>query len=409
VPYCVRCGTQETAGQNFCPVCGAQSVRAPAPARPKGAVGDAKVLVGIDLVPPRQSRWSVLFRVVLLLPLIFVLAAILIAAFFVAVVAWFAALATKRVPEGMQRFLTRALRFHANVLAYQDLLIPRWPGITLNEKARDQVRIEVDRVELRRASVFFRLILALPGLIVAQAVSLGSYPLLLAMWIVGIVTGREPRALHQALALILRYTIRFEAYFFLLTPTQPFQGFLGDEDDIGTSAPLGSDVVPLPTRWSVVKAAKVFVVIALILSAPVYAFQRKADNVLLSPLKSALSRIVVEGSYRQISSAISSFDSSASMCQSSTSTHCMMLASQALYDALSQQTSLLSRDSFFPSDALGASIRYEAAINALGDEVLEVERSRSVQSQLNIVDGKFQSTVTDFNNDYAALKARIGG
>jgi hypothetical protein len=45
----------------------------------------------------------------------------------------------------------------------------------------------------------------------------------------------------------------------------------------------------------------------------------------------------------------------------------------------------------------------------LGDEVLEVERSRSVQSQLNIVDGKFQSTVTDFNNDYAALKARIGG
>jgi hypothetical protein len=229
------------------------------------------------------------------------------------------------------------------------------------------------------------------------------------MWIVGIVTGREPRALHQALALILRYTIRFEAYFFLLTPTQPFQGFLGDEDDIGTSAPLGSDVVPLPTRWSVVKAAKVFVVIALILSAPVYAFQRKADNVLLSPLKSALSRIVVEGSYRQISSAISSFDSSASMCQSSTSTHCMMLASQALYDALSQQTSLLSRDSFFPSDALGASIRYEAAINALGDEVLEVERSRSVQSQLNIVDGKFQSTVTDFNNDYAALKARIGG
>jgi hypothetical protein len=87
----------------------------------------------------------------------------------------------------------------------------------------------------------------------------------------------------------------------------------------------------------------------------------------------------------------------------------MMLASQALYDALSQQTSLLSRDSFFPSDALGASIRYEAAINALGDEVLEVERSRSVQSQLNIVDGKFQSTVTDFNNDYAALKARIGG
>jgi hypothetical protein len=208
------------------------------------------------------------------------LAVIWLAAFFVVVAAWFTALFTKRVPEDMQRFLTKVLRFHANVLAYEFFLIPRWPGITLNEKVNDQVRIEVDHTELRRSAVFFRLILAIPALIVQEAVSLGSYPLLAVMWVWGIVTGRESRALHQALALVLRFSIRCGAFQLLLTPTQPFRGFFGDENesDVYTSVPL--DASALPTHWRVEKSAKVLVVVALILSVPLSALQRSENSAL---------------------------------------------------------------------------------------------------------------------------------
>jgi len=36
---------------------------------------------------------------------------------------------------------------------------------------------------LRQTAVFFRFILVFPALIVQEAVSLGSYPLLLVMWV----------------------------------------------------------------------------------------------------------------------------------------------------------------------------------------------------------------------------------
>jgi hypothetical protein len=270
--YCINCGTSESVAQKFCPVCGAAS--ALASTQPGFSGGEARVLVGIDLNPPRQSRWSVLFRFFLWLPLVMVLAVIWLAAFFVVVAAWFSALFTKRVPDGMQRFLTMALRFHANVLAYEFLLIPRWPGITLNQKVNDQVRIEVNHTELRRTAVFFRLILAIPALIVQEAVSLGSYPLLVVMWVWGIVTGQESRALHQALALVLRFSIRYQAYLLLLTPTQPFKGFFGDENESGVNTSATLDANALPTNWRVEKATKVLVVVALILSVPMSALQR---------------------------------------------------------------------------------------------------------------------------------------
>jgi hypothetical protein len=275
--YCINCGTEDAVGQKFCPVCGAASTLASALGGPPG--GEARVLVGINLNPPRQSRWSILFRFILLLPLSFVLVAIWVAALFVSIAAWFAALFTKRVPDGTQRFLTKALRFNANVMAYEFLLIPRWPGITLNEKANDQVRIEVDHVELRQTAVFFRFILVFPALIVQEAVSLGSYPLLLVMWVWGIITGREPRALHQALALMIRFTLRLEAYLLLLTPTQPFKGFFGDESDISVYDPVAPDANTLPTLWKVIQPAKVLLVIALILSVPLYALQRHEQSV----------------------------------------------------------------------------------------------------------------------------------
>ncbi len=410
--YCTNCGTQDSPGQRFCVVCGtallAPTRAAAMPAvRPVSSNEEAQVLIGISLDPPRQARWSVFLRLILALPLFVVLFFIAIAGFFATIAAWFAALFTKRVPEGIQRFLTKVLRFHANLLAYEFLLTPRWPGITLNERANDQVLIEVDHADLRRSSVFFRCVLAFPAGIVGQALSLGSYPILLVMWIWGIVVGRESRTLHQALALVMRYQVRYLAYACLLTPTQPFKGFLGDGEEQKADQLSTLTAGSRPTRWGVIKSGRVMVVIALLLSVPIYALQIRGNDLLLTPFKSIISRALVDGSNIKISAAINQFDSSVSTCQSSTSPGCMSQAARDAYNVLLQQSSVLNSFTIFPSDVHSQLNRYELSIDTLESELLQVEDTKSVQAQLDVIDNQFQTTIVAFDSSYIALKVKL--
>ncbi len=283
--YCVKCGTQEVAGQRFCPVCGtatasAASASMSVPMPPLTSMemsGEARVLVGLSLEPPRQSRLTILFRLLLALPLYVVSVFIGLATVIVVIGAWFAALFTGRVPDGMQRFVTSYIRMYANISAYTLLLVPRWPGVVLREGPNDQLSLAIEHVSLNRAAVFFRMVLLCPAGIVGGVLSIGSYPLLIIMWLWGIITGRVPQPLHQALALVLRYQTRLLAYVLLASPTQPFRGLLGDEVASTTTSsapvPLSSSTSSLPTRWLVAKDTRTYVVAIIILGVLLYAVQ----------------------------------------------------------------------------------------------------------------------------------------
>jgi len=284
--YCAQCGTLEVEGQKFCAVCGAptsgSASMAPMPPLTSSAMaGEARVLVGLSLEPPTQARWTILIRLILVIPLGFVAFFIGIGALFAAIGAWFASLVVGRVPDSLQTFMTGALRLYANILAYAFLLTSRWPGLVFDEGGHDQVSLSIDHVPLNRVAVFFRLIMAIPGSIVSGVLSLGAYPILFVMWVVGIVTGREPRAFHQAVALVFRFQIRFQAYAYLLTPTQPFLGLMGDGD--GDAVTVSSPAVTsgpelatssLPTTWLIAKNARNLTVAIIMLGVVLYVFQR---------------------------------------------------------------------------------------------------------------------------------------
>lgn len=189
----------------------------------------AQVRVGVSMVPRHQRRLTIAFRGILLLPLLFVLGALEVAGFMLIVMSWFAALFAGRVPDGFQRFLVGVLRIIANVTAYEFLLSDQWPGLPFDPGPHDLVALEIEHVNLRRSAVFFRVILWIPALIINQCFSFGSVPFLVAMWFIGLVRGREPIVLHHAMALVLRFQIRTLAYAGLVTPTQPFDGMLGDD------------------------------------------------------------------------------------------------------------------------------------------------------------------------------------
>lgn len=81
------------------------------------------------------------------------------------------------------------------------------------------VRLEVDYPErLSRLSTFFRLILAIPVLVVLNLLGQG---LIWVYWIGILVRGRPVRWLFDANVAILRFTLRAYAYFLLLTDRYP--------------------------------------------------------------------------------------------------------------------------------------------------------------------------------------------
>ena len=79
---------------------------------------------------PHYNRWTVAFRLVLILPHVLVLAFLLLAQAVVTVIAWFAILFTGRFPAGMFRFSVGVSRWGARVIAYLYLFVDEYPPFT---------------------------------------------------------------------------------------------------------------------------------------------------------------------------------------------------------------------------------------------------------------------------------------
>jgi hypothetical protein len=275
VAFCTNCGTATNADQRFCTVCGhalTSSSLTPAPVIGPGpsASSPARVGVGLAHEAPRQSRLSVLGRMIIAIPLFLWLTVLVFAGIFVTVGAWFAALVTGRVPDGMQGFLTRVLRFSAKTTAYTCLLTARWPGMNIDPGPRDQMSLEIDHVPLNRAAVLFRLVLVVPSSVVAAAMNLGTILLTFVMWVCALVRGRVPQPLHEARGLAWRFRTRTSAYVQLLTPTQPFDGFFGDPGASATTNVLDESFSTSPrlsTTWTMSTWGRVFFIVTLLSGA----------------------------------------------------------------------------------------------------------------------------------------------
>ncbi len=410
--YCTNCGTEETEGQQFCPVCGATSAAAHV------AVSSARVLVGTAPDPPRQARWSVLARPLLVVPLAAVLFALEVASFFVVVAAWFGALVTGRVPDGPQRFLTNVLRAYANALFYGLFLTPRWPGVVFRPRPEEQVSVAVDHVGLRRSAVFFRFLLGYPASLVGSLLYVGAAPLWLVMWLWGVVAGREARALHQAVALIARYQVRLIAYSALLTPTQPFRGLFGDSDGasgatgttLGEPGAAASVAAPsrqsaaLVTRWLVGRPAKVLVVVCLLVGAPSYVVLSNADS---RWARTLVARPLVSHTHSAVLADVRTFLTAVSGCASIDRRRCTASAAASADARLREESDLLAGNALIPSDALTSARRYEGALSRLDDVVRRIEDAASASAQQRAIAFDLPSARSRFNTDYKKLEALL--
>jgi uncharacterized protein DUF4389 len=168
----------------------------------------------------KRSRLTVFFRFLLSIPLVIWLILYAIPAFFVQVFAWFAALFTKRVPQGAHDFLARYLRFQVHVYAYMTITANPYPAFT--GAADYPVTVEIaPPAEQGRLGVFFRYLLAIPAFVVSGVLNYLTYVLVIFAWFIAIFLGRIPEGLRNLQAFSIRYHAQTQAYASLLTSKYP--------------------------------------------------------------------------------------------------------------------------------------------------------------------------------------------
>jgi Domain of unknown function (DUF4389) len=103
--------------------------------------------IDITIAPPvRQRRLGVLVRLVLAIPAFLVLWAYASVLFVVAVLGWFAALVTGRMPRGLRDLGVAALRYHAQASGYVFLLTSRYPDSSPALAGRPAPTVETEPV-----------------------------------------------------------------------------------------------------------------------------------------------------------------------------------------------------------------------------------------------------------------------
>jgi hypothetical protein len=214
-----------------------------------GFLGDRAYPVDVELPEPApQRRWTVALRPLLALPAL-LLALMLTEGLLdprtsdslvqfggllsgVALLGWFAALATASMPRGLRDAGAYGLLYAAQATAYLLLLTDRYPNsdplaaVPDLPSREDAIRLVVDDDRRRgRTSTFFRLPLAFVHFVWAGIWGIAVYVAVIASWFVQVVAGRPRAGLHEFIARYLRYTTHVYAYASLLA--DPFPEFDG--------------------------------------------------------------------------------------------------------------------------------------------------------------------------------------
>ena len=167
----------------------------------------------------RRSRLTVFFRFLLVIPHLVVLALWGIAAEFAVFFAWIAGVLLGRIPEGLHNFIAGYVRYATRVRAYWNLLANPFPPFGGGPYPVD---VEIDpATDQSRLSIFFRLLLAIPALILGYVFAIGLNIVGLFGWIVGVITGQMPQGLENLGTYCLRWETQTLAYVLLLTNRYP--------------------------------------------------------------------------------------------------------------------------------------------------------------------------------------------
>jgi hypothetical protein len=194
----------------------------------------------------RPNRVTTFFRYFLAIPWVIVGSIYSIAAFVVALIAWFALLFTGRYPQGLYNFNAGFLRFTARVYGFFFLQTDAWPPFGFSPDPTYPVRLDIDPAQERysRAKVFFRMILAIPTFVVGYFMGILARIASVLSWLTVVFRGYQPGGVHNAIATGVSYEVRSLGYALLLLSDRLPP--VSDQGPAGTLPP--GEEVPQLTR-----------------------------------------------------------------------------------------------------------------------------------------------------------------
>ena len=190
----------------------------------------------------RRSRLTVFFRLLLAIPHIVWLLLWGIVVVLAAIVNWFATLFGGRSPDGLHRFLAAYLRYQTHVYAFLSLTANPFPGFVGTAGSYPVDLVVAPPEQQNRWAVFFRLVLAIPALLISSAYGGLLFAVALLGWFASLARGTMPLGLRNAAALALRYSQQVSAYLFLVTPSYPYSGPIAQAEPL----PPSPDVLVAP-------------------------------------------------------------------------------------------------------------------------------------------------------------------
>ena len=150
-------------------------------------------------------------------------------AWFLAIVSWFTIVFTGQHITGIRQFMTFYLRWRVRALSYLMLLEDQYPPF--GDGPYPASLEIVDPAGPRdRVTVGFRLILAIPQLIVVACLVVVWWVTAMIGWVLIVFTGEYPEGLYKFGVGTLRWMLRVEAYMLLMVDVYPPFSFDMDPD-----------------------------------------------------------------------------------------------------------------------------------------------------------------------------------
>jgi 2-(1,2-epoxy-1,2-dihydrophenyl)acetyl-CoA isomerase len=185
---------------------------------PSEQVHPVRLVVHDDL---RRWRLTVLLRLLLAVPHLFLASAWLYLALPVAIVNWVIVLARGRSPAGVHAWTARFVRYWTHVQAYAWLVSDPFPGFR-GWYGTYPVDLDIDPPRGQaRWKTLLRLPLAIPAYVLQTVLNTVLQVLAVITWFIALAIGRVPKGMRDLMAYCLRYSAQTYAYLLLLTDRYP--------------------------------------------------------------------------------------------------------------------------------------------------------------------------------------------
>jgi hypothetical protein len=172
---------------------------------------------------PSPNRVTTFFRIIVAIPWFIVAVFWGIVFLFTHFFAWVAVIILGRYPEGLYNLNAGIIRYFVRTSAWVYLQTDAWPpfGIADDQSYPIRVNFAPPAAKQSRLKAFFRLILALPMLIVSYAVNYAHQWVAVISWLTIVFRGYQPEGVNGALTFMNSFYARVYGYVAILTDDYP--------------------------------------------------------------------------------------------------------------------------------------------------------------------------------------------